>query len=341
MPLLIASPWSRGGAVCSQVFDHTSILQFLETWLSHKTGREVREPNISPWRRAICGDLTSVFQPWQGEPVPLPPPVERTAWLGSLHEAQFKAAPVTARWSPEELRTVLQNPKTPSRLPRQESGQRPSPALPYELSVTPSLSADGTTLSLRFAAGYERFGKKSAGAAFHVYAPPVSGSSQTNPVPAAAIGPRAYTAAPGSEVIGTWLLSDFPEARARLHIHGPNGFFRTCNTAAADPEFTVTLTENTPATPRHQLTLTVQAKALPQPLTIQVEDPASARPPRTLTLQASGQAEATASLTCDCRPTQGWYDLRLSLPDFPGWEQHLAGRLEDGQPGWTDPALGV
>jgi phospholipase C len=41
--------------VCSQVFDHTSVLRFLETW----TG--VTEPNISPWRRAACGDLTSTL----------------------------------------------------------------------------------------------------------------------------------------------------------------------------------------------------------------------------------------------------------------------------------------
>ncbi len=137
VPLLIASPWSRGGAVCSQVFDHTSILQFLETWLTHKTGRAVHEPNISPWRRAVCGDLSSVFQPWHGEPVPLPPPVERTAWLGSLHQAQFRAAPVTMPLTAEERHAILHHQTPSSRLPRQESGQRPSPALPYELSVTP------------------------------------------------------------------------------------------------------------------------------------------------------------------------------------------------------------
>ena len=48
VPMIIASPWSRGGCVCSQVFDHTSVLQFLERLLTHKTGRQVEEPNISP-----------------------------------------------------------------------------------------------------------------------------------------------------------------------------------------------------------------------------------------------------------------------------------------------------
>lgn len=55
VPMLVVSPWSRGGWVNSEVYDHTSVLRFLEQW----TG--VREPNISEWRRAVCGDLTGCF----------------------------------------------------------------------------------------------------------------------------------------------------------------------------------------------------------------------------------------------------------------------------------------
>jgi phospholipase C len=55
VPALMISPWSRGGRVCSQVFDHTSVIRFLETW----TG--VIDTNISAWRRQVCGDLTSAF----------------------------------------------------------------------------------------------------------------------------------------------------------------------------------------------------------------------------------------------------------------------------------------
>lgn len=55
VPMLIVSPWTHGGYVCSQVFDHTSLLRFLEIW----TG--VLEPNISAWRRQVCGDLTAAF----------------------------------------------------------------------------------------------------------------------------------------------------------------------------------------------------------------------------------------------------------------------------------------
>ncbi|HLI73031.1 MAG TPA: alkaline phosphatase family protein [Acidimicrobiales bacterium] len=56
VPLLVVSPFSRGGYVCSDVFDHTSQLRFLETLF------DVRAPNISAWRRSVTGDLTSTLQ---------------------------------------------------------------------------------------------------------------------------------------------------------------------------------------------------------------------------------------------------------------------------------------
>jgi phospholipase C len=55
VPMLIISPFSRGGFVSSDLFDHTSVLRFLET----RFGAEV--PNLSPWRRATVGDLTSAL----------------------------------------------------------------------------------------------------------------------------------------------------------------------------------------------------------------------------------------------------------------------------------------
>jgi phospholipase C len=56
VPCIIVSPWTAGGWVCSQPFDHTSVLQFLEKF----TG--VKEPNITEWRRQTFGDLTSTFR---------------------------------------------------------------------------------------------------------------------------------------------------------------------------------------------------------------------------------------------------------------------------------------
>ena len=55
VPMLIVSPYSRGGFVSSELFDHTSVLRFLET----RFGAEV--PNLSAWRRSAVGDLTAAF----------------------------------------------------------------------------------------------------------------------------------------------------------------------------------------------------------------------------------------------------------------------------------------
>ena len=55
VPMLVISPYTRGGYVCSDTFDHTSILRFIES----RFGVEV--PNLSAWRRQATGDLTSAF----------------------------------------------------------------------------------------------------------------------------------------------------------------------------------------------------------------------------------------------------------------------------------------
>jgi phospholipase C len=55
VPCIIVSPWTVGGWVASEPFDHTSVLQLLE----QVTG--VEETNISAWRRQTFGDLTSAL----------------------------------------------------------------------------------------------------------------------------------------------------------------------------------------------------------------------------------------------------------------------------------------
>jgi phospholipase C len=55
VPMIVISPFSTGGWVASEVFDHTSCIRFLDARFG------VEEPNISEWRRRTCGDLTSAF----------------------------------------------------------------------------------------------------------------------------------------------------------------------------------------------------------------------------------------------------------------------------------------
>jgi phospholipase C len=55
VPMIICSPWTRGGYVDSNVYNHTSMLQFLAAW----TG--VQPDNVTPWRASVTGNLTAAF----------------------------------------------------------------------------------------------------------------------------------------------------------------------------------------------------------------------------------------------------------------------------------------
>ncbi|WP_093798881.1 phosphocholine-specific phospholipase C [Streptomyces sp. Wb2n-11] len=105
VPMLVVSPWTVGGYVCSEVFDHTSVIRFLERW----TG--VEEPNITPWRRTVTGDLTSAFDFKRGR---RQPEVERPGAI----------PPFTGRWRPV--------PPLEQHMPAQEEGTRPARPLPYQ-----------------------------------------------------------------------------------------------------------------------------------------------------------------------------------------------------------------
>jgi phospholipase C len=60
VPLFLVSPWTRGGWVAKETFDHTSLIQFMEKWTT-SLGKPAISANISAWRRSICGDLTSAI----------------------------------------------------------------------------------------------------------------------------------------------------------------------------------------------------------------------------------------------------------------------------------------
>ncbi len=137
VPLTVVSPWSRGGWVDSQVFDHTSVIRFLETW----TG--VHEPNISAWRRAISGDLTSCFDfahpdfsvPSADEVLPM----SATQALVAAADADMAKPPV------QEPAVGAQ------RMPEQEAGSMRHRPLPYrqDADVAVDRASGRVTLTMR------------------------------------------------------------------------------------------------------------------------------------------------------------------------------------------------
>ncbi|MBO0730645.1 MAG: DUF756 domain-containing protein [Acidimicrobiaceae bacterium] len=60
VPLVLISPWTRGGWVAKETFNHTSVIQFMEVFTT-ALGKPAICPNISAWRRSVSGDLTSAI----------------------------------------------------------------------------------------------------------------------------------------------------------------------------------------------------------------------------------------------------------------------------------------
>lgn len=60
VPLVMISPWTRGGYVCSEVFDHTSTIMLLEQWTT-ALGKPAICKYISDWRRTVSGDMLSAI----------------------------------------------------------------------------------------------------------------------------------------------------------------------------------------------------------------------------------------------------------------------------------------
>jgi phospholipase C len=338
VPLVIASPWSRGGYVCSQVFDHTSILQFLENFLSAKTGHAIREPNISEWRRTVCGDLTSVFRPYHGEKINPPTPVQRAPFLGSIDQAQFKPVPSDFKHlTADEIVQARKNPDASRVLPRQENGVRAACALPYELTADGILSEDKKTFTIRLAAGKNLFGEKAAGAPFFIYAPSKVRVASGTPDQLEAGRTWNYAVSAGDTLTDTWALDDFADGIYHLRVHGPNGFFREFRGSAQDPQFELTLQ---PTPQANHVLLNFINRNSQEPLTVLVDDLAYGDKQHTINLSPAGKKTASASLTLDLTRSFGWHDLRIRVAGTPDFEQRYAGRIETGRESFSDPAMG-
>ncbi len=185
--MIIVSPWTRGGRVCSQVFDHTSIIRFLETW----TG--VQEPNISAWRRQACGDLTSAFN-------------------FTNPDFSFPSLPAP---SPQTYNSV--NPPVPAiqSIPQQEAGVRPACPLPYQPDAACYLDCNSNRLFITMT---------NAGAA-SVHLAVYSNASQPGCWFCNAI-PWQYDVLPGSSTVDSYVIPAAGKGRYDFTCYGPNGFQR-------------------------------------------------------------------------------------------------------------------
>jgi len=340
VPLVIASPWSKGGWVNSEVFDHTSTLQFLEGFLSKKTGKTIKEPNISDWRRTICGDLTSVFRPYNGETIPNPEFLPKDEFVESIHKAQFKKLPDDYKLlTAEEIAQINHAPHLSLYMPKQEKGIKPSCALPYQLYADGKLSGDKKSFGLKFTASDEVFGKAATGVPFNVYAPGKYLQEKDKQQVMDNVRTWAYGLTAGDSLADVWPLNEFEDDNYHLRVYGPNGFFREFKGNAADPDIDIAceyqrgLTDNKKLSGNIELRLHNLSSTTH---TVEVTDHAYKINNHKKILAA----QSKSSLALNLVNSHGWYDFSVKVSGSQSFEKRYAGRVETGRSSYSDPLMG-
>ncbi|MFJ5553084.1 phosphocholine-specific phospholipase C [Streptomyces sp. NPDC093225] len=288
VPMLVVSPWSRGGYTCSETLDHTSIIRFMESRFG------VQEPNISPWRRAICGDLTSAFD---------------------FTQADSSAAvlpPTAGYYPPDKNRHPDYVPPVPAvgTMPKQEAGTKPTRPLKYAPYVDGAANTGTGKYQLTFSGG------PAAGAQFLVTSP-----NRTD-------GPWTYTTEAGKSIADTWNTT-YSKGVTDLTVHGPNGFLRRFrNTKTAGTEVTA---RHDASTGNIDLTFT-NVGTTDAHLTVTNAYGGSAQ---TFTVRKG----ATLTQSVDLRASRSWYDLTVVSDVDTTFLRRLAGHVETGASGVSDPGI--
>jgi phospholipase C len=319
VPLILISPWTRGGWVTSEVSDHTSVIQFLEKWTG-ALGAPAICPNISAWRRSVCGDLTAAFDfesPVFGLPV-----LPTTTVIGD---------PAGGSYRP---------PVTTNAMPKQEPGTKGARPLPYQ----PNANLDGfrfgsngaVEAQLSFSNNGPHVRKASHFAVYNNAAPDQALADYPAKFPGQYTVEPSHTvwnkSVPGSVEIG----AGAGDGKYDLTIVGPNRFLRqftgdvngdgkTAQVEAAyygggfspKPKLSLTLTNSG----RKAVTFTV------------VSNNYSKDRAKTYHVPAHGRATHTVEPFVS---SHGWYDLSVTMSGDDSWSRRYTGHLEDG----TDSVTG-
>ena len=297
VPMLVVSPWSTGGWVCSETYDHTSILRFLEARFG------VREPNISAWRRAVCGDLTRAFD-------------------FSRHDGDAPRLPATGDYRPDQQKHDPLHPTPPAeqRMPKQEPGQRPARPLAYDVDVRGRVDIAAGKYGLEF------INQGKVGAFFHVFS-----TARTD-------GPWTYTVEAGKSLADTW-TSLYSGHAYDLSVTGPNGFLRQFagSQPAADQGSHAALEVHIAESELDGLLrlVIVNEGSRACIVTVNPSDDYTHQPSRRHVVLPGSRVESL----WDILSSDHWYDMTVTSDHDPRFLRRLAGHRETGRPSRTDPAL--
>lgn len=343
VPLVIASPWSRGGNVCSEVFDHTSVLQFLEKFLTKKTKKNIKETNISEWRRTVCGDLTSTFKPYNGEKFVFPTSVKKVPFIQSVHKAKFKKLPSNFKpLASDEIALINKSPQMSELMPKQEKGIRRACALPYELYVEGKLSDDKKSFGVQFKAGNGIFGKKTLGCPFIAYVPSLLAQKDNSGkiIGYDELSTRNYAVKPSDSITDEWQIEDFKDKNYVIDLYGPNGFFRGFRGNTVNPNIETKLYYESMKGFDNKLTgnIILEFKnSDSKSHSVEVVD-LSYKTDRKQIELAQG---STVKVLFYLQKNHNWYDFSIKIKGNNDFERRYAGHVETGKESYTDPAMGM
>ncbi|MCR1770796.1 Non-hemolytic phospholipase C [Burkholderia glumae] len=294
VPMFVVSPWSRGAWTCSQVFDHTSVIRFMEQRFG------VMEPNISAWRRAVCGDLTSAFD------------------FANPDASAITVSSVTGLSAAADAQSTLPMPVVPAsqQQPVQEVGVRNARALPYELFVEASDDPNSGGIALTFV------NTGSVAAVFQVYA-----AGATSSV-------KRYTVAAKSRLSDSWARQAAGAGQAvyDLTVTGPNGFLRRFVSGGSTVAQQGVSACYEVSQGDLRFTLMNGGSA---PCTFSLVDNRYGAAAQHVTVAAGATVQQDWSLAASHR----WYDVSVSSSVDPGFLRLFAGYVETGGAGVTDPAM--
>jgi phospholipase C len=294
-PAVIVSPWTRGGFVCSQLFDHTSVIRFMEQRFG------VAEPNISAWRRSVCGDLTSAFDFSAGSDQPPRIALPATADVRARIARSRAGSAVTI---PGRQGPTAQIP-----------GQRPHRPLPYDFTVAADMTASG-----RLRVDMTNRGKVGVCLTVH-------DNLDRN-------DPWHFTIGAGDAFSHEAWFDPAVATDYDLTVRGPNGFYRRYAGAVAATGLAVD------AQPRGEAIAIALVNRGPRQADVLIAmDPRYpvAGERRHRIAIAPGQS---MTVVCALGPSDNWYDLTVSDEGLAGFSRRFAGKVESGRPGKTDPGIG-
>lgn len=299
VPMLVVSPWSKGGYVNSQVFDHTSIIRFIETRYA-KDYPDVIASNITPWRRAVVGDLASAFN--FAKPDTTPVSLPSTAAYLPVDKVRHPSYDVVA--------------PTDQSMPTQEPGIRMARPLPYELNAHGKINHDNGSFRIEF----ENTGKATA-----VFQVRRAGGLES---------PRSYTVEPNKRLSDSWDVTALGQGDYDLAVYAPNGFFRGFKGGILGEERT-NLDVDVIYRRRHKgITLKLR-NISDDEVKLTVLDKYTGRH-MTRTLSPGQSLIRHWSL----HRSYGWYDFVITSEEDSGFEYQLAGHIETGTDSISDPAMG-